>query len=384
MWAEGLVDQRLRLIQLWEQGETVAALGRRFDVSRPTVYATIERWREGGEAGLQERSRAPHSNPRQTSAGVIAALLTLKDRYPLWGADKLVRLLRNDGIELSAFTARDILKRNGRVRARHPRAPRWSPRTNPRVVVPGVGHTMSADHKGAFRLGNGQYCHPLTIADPASRYLFAVDALAGTNVAPAVAAFRRVFREWGLPEQILTDNGNPFCAARAVGGLTALSKMWLRLGIRHARIQPGRPQQNGVHERMHQTLKQAATQPPESNLRAQQRRFATFLDEFNNIRPHEALGQEVPATRVCHYRREYPERLPDLEYPSSAEVRSVRTDGRIKWKGELVFVTNVLSGERVAMMQVDNDTWDLYYASTCIATWDARTRQFTPPEPPEE
>lgn len=380
-WAEALVEQRLRLIQLWEQGESVSELSRRFGVSRPTVYATIERWIEEGKAGLQERSRAPHSNPRLTSPAVVAALLALKDRHRNWGADKLVRLLRRTGVELSPFTARDILKRNGRVQARRARPPLWSPAEMPRVVVAGAGHSMSADHKGAFRLGNGQYCHPLTIADPASRYVFAVDALSGTNVALAISVFERVFREWGLPEQIITDNGNPFCSARALGGLTELSKTWIKLGIQHVRIQPGRPQQNGIHERMHRTLKQSATRPPERNLKAQQRCFAAFVDEFNNVRPHQALGQETPASVVSRYRREYPDRLPLIEYPASAQVRMVHRSGEIKWKGDTIFVSQVLAGEPVAMMQVDDDGWDLYFASVRLARWHTRAQRFLPVSP---
>jgi len=225
------VDERKRLIALWEAGHSPTELAKRFGVSRPTVYETIGRWMAEGEFGLQDRSRRLYSNGRQTSVSVISALLSIKDRYPHYGPDKLVRLLRDDGIELSASTARDILRRNGRVQARRARPPRWSPSITPAIQVPGPGHSMSADHKGQFLLGNRRYCFPLTIADPASRYLFAVEALASTSVEAAVPVFERVFRRWGLPEQIITDNGTPFCTARALGGITELSKMWIKLGI---------------------------------------------------------------------------------------------------------------------------------------------------------
>jgi transposase InsO family protein len=293
-WSEGRVDERKRLIELWETGSTPTELSERFRVSRVTVYSVIARWlSEEGAARLEDRSRRPHSNSRQTKASVSAALLNVKDQHPDYGPDKLVRLLRDDGIVLAAGTANDILKRNGRVQARRARPPRWSPSVTPTISVPGPGHSMSADHKGQFRMGSGRYCYPLTIADPASRYVFAVDALSSTSVSSAMVVFERVFREWGLPEQIITDNGNPFCSARSLGGLTELSKMWIKLGIQQVRIQPGRPQQNGIHERMHRTLKKHATQPPEPNLRAQQRRFDTFLAEFNHVRPHQALGQSA-------------------------------------------------------------------------------------------
>jgi len=378
-WSGGKVNERKRLIALWEAGATPTELSRQLGVSRVTVYAAIERWQEEGEDGLQDRSRRPHSNSRQTSAKVTAALLNMKDRYPDYGPDKLVRLLRDDGIELAASTAGEILSRNGRVQARRARPPRWSPAVTPTIRVPGPGHSMSADHKGQFRMGNGRYCYPLTIADPASRYVFAVDALGSTGVRPAMTVFERVFREWGIPEQIITDNGNPFCSARSLGGLTELSVMWIKLGIQQVRIQPGRPQQNGIHERMHRTLKKHAVQPPEQNIKTQQRRFDAFLEEFNQVRPHQALGQERPASLVERYRRQYPDRIVPIEYPSAFEVRTVRERGNIKWKGKLLFVSDVLRGEPVAMQQIEDDRWRLYFGGVHLATWDARTKRFGPP-----
>lgn len=381
-WSEGRVDERKRLIVLWETGSTPTELSVRFGVSRVTVYAVIDRWlEEDGEAGLEDRSRRPHSNSRQTSAVVLAALLNMKDRHPDYGPDKLVRLMRDDDVVLSASTARDILSRNGRVQARRARPPRWSPAVTPKISVPGFGHSMSADHKGEFRMKNRRYCYPLTIADPASRFVFAAEALKSTGVAPAMRVFERVFREWGLPEQIITDNGNPFCSARSLGGLTELSKMWIKLGIQQVRIEPGRPQQNGIHERMHRTLKDHAVKPPEANMRAQQRRFDAFLAEFNHVRPHQALGQERPASRVERYRRQYPERIAPIEYPDSFQVRSVRERGNIKWQGELIFVSEVLRGELVAMQQLDDEQWRLYFGPVHLATWNARTKRFAAPEP---
>jgi transposase InsO family protein len=375
------MEERKRLIQLWETGWSPSELARRFGVSRPTVYAVIERWLEEGTAAFEERSRRPHSSPLQTSAELVAALLNSKDRYPHYGPDKLVRLLLDEGLKLSASTARDILRRNGRVRARRARPPRWSPALTPKIRVPGPGHSMSADHKGHFRMGDQRYCYPLTIADPSSRYVFAVEAHRSTHVAPALRVFERVFREWGLPEQIITDNGNPFCCSRSLGGLTELSKMWIKLGIQHVRIQPGRPQQNGIHERMHGTLKRMATIPPAANLARQQRRFDAFSEEFNHVRPHQALGQERPASRVQPYRRPYPERIPIIEYPSSFEVRSVRSSGEIQWKGELLFVSRVLYHERVALLHVNEHLWRVYFGPVHLATWNERRRKFEPPSP---
>lgn len=383
-FGETRVEERKRLIELWEIGWTPTELASKFEISRPTVYEWIGRWQNEGQEGLEDRCKRPHSSPKQTEAAIIAALLNMKDRHPHWGPDKLVRLLRDDQIELSASTARDILRRNGRVQARRARSPRWSPSMSSKIVIPGVGHSMSADHKGQFRMGNGRYCYPLTIADPASRFIFAIKGQSSTKVEPALAVFERVFREWGLPDQMITDNGCPFCIRSSLGGLTELSKMWIKLEIQHTRIVPGRPQQNGIHERMHRTLKQEATQPPKANMKVQDLGFDDFRQEYNYVRPHQALGQERPASLVKAYRRPYPDRIPLVEYPSSFEVRTVRSNGQIKWKGELLFVSEVLRDEPVGLVQVEDERWNLYFGSVHLATWNERRSKFEAPPAPDE
>jgi len=383
-FGETRVEERKRLIELWEIGWTPTELASKFEISRPTVYEWIERWQNEGKEGLEDRSRRPHASPKQTGPAVIAALLNMKDRYPHWGPDKLVRLLRDEQIELSGSTARDILRRNGRVQARRARSPRWSPSMSSKIVIPGMGHSMSADHKGQFRMGNGRYCYPLTIADPASRFIFAITGQSSTKVEPSLAVFERVFREWGLPDQMITDNGCPFCMRSALGGLTELSKMWIKLEIQHTRIVPGRPQQNGIHERMHRTLKQEAMQPPKANMKAQEQRFDAFRQEFNHVRPHQALGQERPASLVKAYRRPYPDRMPLIEYPSSFKVRTVRSNGQIKWDGGLLFVSEVLRDELVGLVQVEDERWNLYFGSVHLATWNERRSKFEAPSAPDQ
>lgn len=248
------MDERRRMIALWESGRTPTKLSKQFGVSRQTIYTFIERWENEGKAGLEDRSRRPHTSPKKTAAAVELALLSLKEQHPDYGPDKLVALLEEAGIRLAAPTARDILRRHGLVKARRGRTPRWSPAGEPVIAASGPGQMMSTDYKGQFRLGNGKYCYPLTIADPASRFVFAVEAMAINSGRPAKVVFERVFREWGVPDQILTDNGAPFCVSKSIGGISELSRWWTRLGIRHVRTQPGRPQQNGIHERMHRTV----------------------------------------------------------------------------------------------------------------------------------
>jgi putative transposase len=373
------MEERKRMIEQWEAGTSVAELARRFRVSRQTIYEYVRRWDVEGTSGLEDRSRAPHSNPRQTGVEVRNALLNAKQQHPHYGPDKLVRLLANEEIVLSASTARDILRQSGMVKARGARKHRWSPAVRPTIVVPGVGHTMTADHKGQFRMQNRRYCYPLTIAEPASRFVFAIQALQSTNGTLAAPVFERVFREWGLPEQIITDNGPPFCAVHSIGGISQLSKIWIKLGIRHVRIQPGRPQQNGVHERMHRTLKQHTASPPEKNMTRQQGSFDEFKQEFNYVRPHQALGQECPSTRVQRYRREYPNQIAEIEYPSTFSVRRVRSTGQIQWEGQMVFVGEVLIGEQVGFHRVDDECWQLFFGSVHLADWNDRIKKLAPP-----
>jgi len=216
------------MIGQWEAGETPTKLARQFGVSRQTIYTYIERWKELGEAGLEEGSRRPHTSPRKTSLEIERALLSLKDRHPDYGPDKLVVLLEREGMALPAPTARDILRRNGRVEARRGRTPRWSPEREPIIAVPGPGHTMTADYKGQFRLGNRSYCYPLTLADPASRYVFAVDGMPINCGRTARKTFERVFREWGMPDQMVTDNGAPFCVSQSIGAISELGRWWMR------------------------------------------------------------------------------------------------------------------------------------------------------------
>jgi transposase InsO family protein len=367
------------MIALWESGTAPTELAKRLGVSRQTIYTFIKRWQNEGKAGLEDRSRRPHTSPTKTGATVERALLALKDQHPDYGPDKLVALLEEAGIRLAGPTARDVLRRHGRVEARRGRTPRWSPASEPVITAPGPGHMMTTDYKGQFRLGNGKYCYPLTIADPASRFVFAVEAMKINSGKQAKAVFERVFREWGVPDQILSDNGAPFCVSQSIGAISELSRWWTRLGIRHVRIQPGRPQQNGIHERMHLTLKQATTRPVERTLRAQQQRLDRFMAEFNHVRPHQGLGQKRPATLVQRYRREYPERLPQIEYPDSFTVRRVRSNGYIKWQGDQVFVGEVLIGEPVGLVQTDEEMWQLYFGNRHLADWNDRKRCWISP-----
>jgi putative transposase len=375
-WKRGPVDDRIEFIRLYESGDySLSALCTMKGVSRACGHKWVRRWREEGLKGLEERSRAPHNRPNQTEPQWVEILLRLKHEHPSMGPAKLVEMMsdREGNRPMAASTAGDILSRYGLVRHRRRRRHFMSGAGETPLAIPGAGHTMTTDHKGKFRLGDGSYCEPLTMADPISRYVLAIEAGRSTSVDEARPKFERVFREYGVPEQILSDNGAPFCNRQALGGLTRLSKWWIDLGSRPVRIDPGQPQQNGRHERLHLTLKQATIQPARRTLLQQQKCFDAFRYEFNLLRPHDSLAKLPPASAHLAYWRPFPERIAKAEYPTFFEVRTVRNNGVIKWKSELLFISELLIGEPIGIEQISEDEADIWYRHVVIATLDLRT-----------
>ena len=232
-----------------------------------------------------------------------------------------------------------------------------------------------ADFKGWFLCGDGQRCDPLTCTDAYSRYLLRCQHVPKTDGIHVRSVFEAVFREYGLPYAIRTDNGSPF-ASRAPGGLSRLSMWWLRLGILHERIDPGCPQQNGRHERMHLTLKLDTAAPPMANLRRQQEAFRAFAREYNEVRPHEALNNHTPAERYTPAARPYPARLPELEYPAGAQLRWVSQQGSVKWKCRRTFISEVLGRQAVGLIEVDDEVFEVYYGPLLLGWLDGRHAEF--------
>jgi len=303
-------------------------------------------------------------------------LLALKARWPLWGAPKLrQRLLRQVGEERcpAESTISEILRRHGLSRRARTRRGRAVPSQGPLSHCQAINQVWSADLKGWFRTGDGTKCTPLTITDGHSRYLLCCQALSQSSGQLTVKPlFIGTFREYGLPEAMRTDNGAPF-ASVGLGGLSALSVWWVRLGIKLERIEPGQPQQNGRHERMHRTLKESVAKPPRSTLGAQQRALDDFRREYNQERPHEALGQRPPAAVYRPAGREYPERLPEQRgYPNDWQKRMVRKGGQMKWKGHDVRVTQALWGQEIGLKPTDNGIWAVYFEDLYLGNFVER------------
>jgi len=234
----------------------------------------------------------------------------------------------------------------------------------------------STDFKGEFRLLSGSYCYPLTLQDVSSRYLIGTTALNSTASVPVEIAFTRHFREFGLPLVIRSDNGVPFASPQAIGRLSKLSVWWIKLGIRPERIELGKPQQNGKHERMHQTLKAEATRPPSSTLTEQQLRFDRFRGEYNDERPHESLGQETPSSHYVRSPRIFPESLPAFAYPAHFEEKRVGGNGMVYFRTRRFFLSESLSNEIIGLEEVDTDLWRVSLGPLTLGTYHEPSNSF--------
>jgi putative transposase len=375
-----VVEQRHRFIVEFQRGECgLAELCRQYQITRQTGYKWLERFEKEGLEGLADQSRAPHHHPNQVSEAVELRIIGLRAKFPLWGARKIGARLRNGGGEQTPAnsTIGSILKSHGLTvgRKRRERAPR---RSEPLAHADEANRVWCADFKGWFRTGDGVRCDPLTISDGHSRFLLRCQAVAGEDTLHAKPVFEAAFREYGLPERLRTDNGAPFASAGDTG-LSALAVWWIRLGIYPERIRPGKPQENGRHERMHLTLKQATASPPGKNRRDQQRRFDHFRKEYNEQRPHEALGMVPPATIYVPSQRLWPNRLAEVAYDQDREVRRVEQGGRIRWHGNRVFVSHSLVGEPVGLKQVGEEAWEVNYSFYWLGVVESeRTRLWTP------
>jgi putative transposase len=371
-------------IDAFMSGEfTMTQLCERFGVSRPTGYAIVARFREEGRLGLEPRSRAPHAHPNATAAALMERVVELKQRHPRWGPVTLREYLRRAQPELqwpAASTIGTLLAARGLVVPRRKR-PRTPPYGQPFAAVTTANDVWSIDFKGHFALGDAQVCYPLTISDNYSRYLLCCRGMLEPRHAPVQACLERAFREHGMPHALRSDNGPPF-ASVAAGGLSRLAIWCIKLGVMPERIAPGKPQQNGRHERMHRTLKAYTATPPKANLRAQQRAFERFRVEYNEQRPHRSLAGQRPLDAYRPSLRTYPERLPELVYPDHFLLRKVRLNGHIKWNGHDIYVAKKLVGEYIGLRPLEHDQWQIHFGPLPLGLLDARSNKLIRAERP--
>lgn len=382
-WKEcNVIDERIKFVAKLMEGEKMAALCREFGISRKTGYKIWERYKDVGLEGLQDRSRRPYRHANQLPFQVERAILQIKQEYPSWGAPKIrEKLLRQyPMIQPPAnSTVHAVLDRHGLVKRYKSR--RYRPQGTELQDAKRPNQLWCSDYKGEFMLGNKRYCYPLTITDYSSRYLLACESLESTKEAFAFTIFERIFKEYGLPDSIRTDNGLPFSSPNALFGLSRLSVWWLRLGIAIERIKPGNPQQNGRHERMHLTLKKEATKPPAFNFLQQQEKFDHFIAEYNNERPHQAIGMKYPAELYTPSARIY-QGLPDLDYPFHDKTITVTTCGRICLGNKKINLSQVFAGQKVGIRETDDKIWLVSFMKYDLGYFDMETCRVEPLDNP--
>jgi len=377
-----VMNERVKFVADCLRGEwSMAEVCRRYGISRKTGYKWIERYRKEGPDGLKERSRASLSHPNAVDAETERMILAFKRAHIRWGPLKVrCEIARKyPGRKWPvASTVGDILKRHGLVVRRRLRR-RATPSDRPLAHCTSPNEVWCVDFKGWFRTADRARCIPLTMMDADTRFILRCQVMSGkTGFGEVRALFEAAFREFGLPVAIRSDNGPPF-ASMGLAGLSKLAVWWIRLGIVPERIRPGKPQDNGRHERMHRTLKEYTAAPPRGNLREQQRAFDMFVHEYNFERPHQALGQRPPAEFYEPSPRPFPSRLmPMPDYPDQWAVRKVKKSGQIKWRGHDVRVTSALVGQHVGLAPIDDGYWKVHFIDMPIGILDERKMKIKP------
>lgn len=382
-WREtSVMDERTKFVGRLLAGEKMAPLCREFGISRVTGHKVWSRYQQDGSRGLYNRSRAPHKHPNQTPFEIEQLIVRLKHEKPSWGAPKIRELVSRKYPTLklpSTSTVHCILDRHDLVKKR--RKHNTFQATASYLSTPEEPNDLwCADFKGQFRMRNSNYCYPLTLSDFVSRYLFTCEALESTAERPCFSIFEEAFQEHGLPAAIRSDNGIPFASGNSLWNMTRLSVWWIRLGIKLERIEPGNPQQNGRHERMHRTLKLEATQP-RSNLLQQQETFDQFRERFNHERPHQALNMRYPGEVYQRSTRPY-RGLPDITYPGYDKALLISNCGRVLLKKLKIHISKALSNQPVGLKQVDQGIWQVDFMSYTIGYFDEESRSFAPNEDP--
>lgn len=377
------MDQKIELIRYWKNSQmTITDLSSIFGVSRKTAYKWINRYEKEGPLGLIARPRNPLQHPNATNNETVEKIMSAKNQHKRWGPKKILAWLKVKYPEETfpaASTIGGILEKEGLVRSRVKRH-RTPPYTDPFTECDKPNAVWSADFKGQFRTEDRKYCYPLTITDNYSRYLLLCEGFYKPTYKETRKWFEVVFEEYGLPDAIRTDNGAPF-ASRGICGLSKLSAWFIKLGIVPERIEPGHPEQNGRHERMHRELKENTANPPSRNLKEQQKAFDEFTYEYDFERPHEALGQQTPVSFYQKSKRVYKRKLPKVSYDYKSVIRKVNKHGVIKWKQKAIYIGKSLIGEHIALKKRDPIHLEIWFSNYPLGILDIMTGKVLPMSP---
>jgi transposase InsO family protein len=373
------MNERMVFVSRLLEGVRMTDACKEFGISRKTGYKFWSRYERDGLAAFDDRSRRPYLSPNRTDQNVVDAIVQMRNEHPTWGPRKIKKRLsitRQDLAAPAPSTIGEVLKREGKIKARR-RKRRATPTRTPLTTGLAPNDVWAFDFKGHFRLGNRNYCYPLTVSDDFSRFLIGCEALERTKTEPTQKALIEMFREYGLPTTMRSDNGAPFASTGRLG-LSQLSVWLLRLGIQVERIEPGHPEQNGRHERIHLTLKQETTMPASNNQLQQQERFDAFRSVYNDERPHDALELDTPADFYVHSERVYPEVLQPLQYPKSAIARRVYENGRALTpnnSSQMFCVGKAFAGQDLGFVQIAEDTWRVFFMNYELGIFDEPTRR---------
>ena len=374
------MDQRRKFVEEQESGlEGMAELCRQHQISRETGYKWVRRKKQQGWKGLADLSRAPKKHPNQVPSEVEKQILDLRRAHPRWGPRKLRVYLQKRYKRKkwpAASTIGDLLKREGLIIPRKVRR-KTPPYTQPFGDAVEPNQVWCMDFKGWFLSGDGERIDPFTLSDASSRYLLRCQVVEKTNTEQVRGILEASFREYGLPQRIRSDNGAPF-ASRAIAGISQIAVYLMKLGIVPERIRAGHPEQNGRHERMHRTLEEETARPPAANRRLQQKAFDRFRKEYNQERPHEALGQKTPASCYRPSTRRYPARMREPEYGSNMQVRRINLRGGFSRKQESVFLSEALIGESVGLEPLDERYFTVYFAQFPLGRFDSQQMKVEP------
>ena len=372
------MDQRLQFLSSYQKEEmSISDLCREFEVSRPTGYRWINRYKEAGPEGLLDLSSKPHSCSHATSELIGDAILAMRRKYPSWGARKLkarLERLQPSVAWPAASTFGNILRRAGLTHPKRKKR-RTTPYSEPFSEVTAPNQLWCMDFKGYFNTGDGTRCDPLTITDAHSRYLIRCQIVSRMDLSEVTAVCEAAMREYGMPARIRTDNGAPF-AGTGLLGMSKLSLGWRKLGIVHERIQPGRPQENGRHERMHRTLKEDTTKPAAFTLRSQQKKFDTFRHMFNHERPHEGLNNETPGSIYQPSLTMLPGTVKEFLYPKGFETRRINNSGDFSWHKDRVFVSEVFKFEALGFELIAEDVYKVFFRDIELGIFDVEALRF--------
>jgi transposase InsO family protein len=368
------MDQKIQFIADWQsQNFSLTDLSQKYGISRPTVYKLIGRYEQSGVGGLKEQSRTPKTCPHRTPNDVLDLLIKEKLKNRKRGPKKIRAQLQRQysNIHLPASsTIAYWLKKQGLVEKRKKRL-RVPPYTKPFIECTAPNDVWSIDYKGQFHMKNGHHCYPLTVSDNFSRFLLGCKALKGPCYNTTRRYLESLFREYGLPDAIRTDNGTPF-AGKATGGFSRLSIWFILLGVTPERIEKGCPQQNGRHERMHRTLKNDILDSVGRNLKEQQNIFDIFRNDFNYARPHESLKDLTPSDYYKRSDRPFVQKPHPFEYGYDHIIRRVRHSGEIRFMGSMFFISRLLTGRQIGLKEIADGIWQLQFSFYVLGSVDLR------------